>query len=216
MAWDFKRAALAGATGGGSEYFGMAKRTLGGMFGGGGDLYDRNLINQRRGEIDDFARQLATARAKYVTSLGNMYQNSFNRFSQDAEARFANRGLAVNGGAFAAALARETSRYQSELEPLAFNAERDDLTRVESMRDSLFGNLFKADVGERGAKYKANQDMWQGLGNFAGTAALMYAFPPAGAAKMAMDSQGGRGGWGGQNQYASLGNRRYGNRLSLF
>jgi hypothetical protein len=160
---DFGRALAAGATMGQSELWGQ----VGGFFNGGSkDLYSRELINRRRSEIDNFAGQLSQARSKYLNSLQSMYNNAYARFSGNAEAGFANRGLAVNGGAFASALARETSRYQSELEPLAFQAEREDLNTVESLRQNLFGSEFGADVGERTARYQNNAENMRAIGGF--------------------------------------------------
>lgn len=90
-----------------------------------------NLYNQRNIQIGQFAASLADARAKYLTSLNNMYNTAYSRFSGTAEAGFANRGLAVNGGAFASTLAKQTALYQSQLEPAVYQNEREDLGTID-------------------------------------------------------------------------------------
>lgn len=205
MGFDFARAGIGAATFGGSEYFGMAQRTLGGLMGGGGggDLYSRELIDKRRAEINDFASQLTGARQKYLTSLGNMYDKAYTRFSGNAEVGFASRGLAVNGGAFASALAKESARYQSELEPTAFQAEREDLNAAEGYRNSLFSSVFNADANERGAKFENSNANSRSIGGFAAQLGLMgagYALGgPVGAgvaSKVGSQWVGGNGSFG--------------------
>lgn len=105
---------------------------------------DQGAIDRRRSEIDKFETNLNQARSRYLQSLGNMYNTSYARFASNAEAGFANRGLAVNGGAFASTLARETASNQANLEPLAYNAEREDIGTVDSARANLFSGSFNA------------------------------------------------------------------------
>lgn len=130
--------------------------------------YLDDIYSKRMGQIGDFQAQLNAARQRYLTSLGNMYNQSFNRFSQNAEAGFANRGLAVNGGAFASALAKKTADYQAQLEPMAYNAEREDLTRV----DDAYGQAANMYAGGRqggaGMEFQAGREDSQALGRFVG------------------------------------------------
>ena len=126
------------------------------------------LYSLRRKEIGAFADQLTAARQKYLTSLGNMYDKAYARFSGNAEAGFASRGLAVNGGAFASALARKTADYQAELEPLAFQAEREDLARIDSAYAGAAG-MNATGRAEQGIEaFRAGRSDSAALGRFVG------------------------------------------------
>lgn len=105
---------------------------------------DYGMLRERRSEIDKFEVSLNQARSRYLSSLGNMYNTAYARFAGNAEAGFANRGLAVSGGAFASALAMETASNQASLEPLAYSAEREDLGSVDAARSSAFNSAFGA------------------------------------------------------------------------
>lgn len=105
---------------------------------------DYGMLQGRRAEIDKFETNLNAARGRYLQSLGNMYNTAYARFAGNAEAGFANRGLAVNGGAFASTLARETASNQANLEPLAYSAEREDLGAVDAARGNVFSTAFGA------------------------------------------------------------------------
>ena len=118
--------------------------------GGGSQGYDMALVNARRAEIDKFSQDLSAARSKYSTALGNMYNSAFQRFIPAQQARVAARGLSMGGGAYNASLGREVARYQSELEPQIYQAERQDLGSVDAARGGLFGSVF-------GASNTANQ-----------------------------------------------------------
>ena len=155
--------ALAGGIAGGAMGF-MKKKS--------GSLYDRDLLARRAREIDSFSMSLAAARQKYLTSLGTMYNDAYSRFVPDAEAAFAARGFSPVGGAFQSALGKEAARYQSELTPAMFEAEREDLTNVENLRGSLFGAEFGADMGERQARYTSGREDSRALGQLGGQSLL--------------------------------------------
>lgn len=164
------RVGLGFATGGASEVTGRAMDFLGGS--GKKPWYDPAVFAARRAEIGRFGESLASARAKYVGSLKTMYDHAYSRFTNNAEAGFAARGLQVGGGAFASALAKQTADYQAQLEPQVYQAERQDLGTL----DNAYGNLFNADVAARSgsgnAEYTADRSDRQALGNFAGQLAM--------------------------------------------
>lgn len=119
--------------------------------------YLDNLYSQRKGQIADFQSQLQAARTRYLSSLNNMYAQSYGRFSQNAEAGFANRGLAVNGGAFASALAKKSADYQAQLEPLAYQAEREDINAVDNAYGQAANMYAGGRAGGAGMEYQANR-----------------------------------------------------------
>ena len=126
------------------------------------------IYSRRRQEIGDFAAQLTGARQKYLTSLGSMYDKAYTRFSGNAEAGFASRGLSVQGGAFASALAKESARYESELAPLAFQAEREDLYKIDDAYASAAGMNASGRSGGPGMSFLAQREDSQSLGRFTG------------------------------------------------
>lgn len=158
----------------------MIGASMGGMVGG---MFDKdsgpdytnvtNQFNARNAQIAGFAKQLAGARAKYLSSLNNMYNSAYARFSGNAEAGFASRGMSVSGGAFASTLAKQTAQYQSELEPLAFQAEREDLSRVDSAYGANSGSYMGAISGGPGMQYQAENQNMRDIGGFAGQLAMM-------------------------------------------
>lgn len=155
---------------------GLAGGGFGGLFGGGkAPGLDYGMIKDRRGEIATFERNLAAARARYLTSLGNMYNQAYARFTQNVEPGFASRGLQVSGGAFASALARKTADYQAELEPIAFQAEREDLSTAETMRQNLFGSIFGNKSSMDLAGWNADRQDMRSIGGFAGQLGMMGA-----------------------------------------
>jgi hypothetical protein len=215
------------ATGGQSEVVRFAAGALRGG-GGGGELYSRQLLEGRKAQIADFASQLSLARQKYLSSLNSMYDKAYARFTGNAEASLAGRGLSVRGGAFASTLAKETSRYQSELEPLAFQAEREDLGTIDSAYANLFNTHFGADSSERLARYDRAGKNSQAIGQFAGMAGLTLlgaavGGPPGAAAGAKIGSSMGSGSFGttprvgdGYNPYSGGFNNTPTRRLNLF
>lgn len=155
--------------------------------------WDDGWFNDRRNQIEDFEKNLAGSRARYLTSLGNMYNQAYARFSGNAEAGFANRGLSVNGGAFASALARQTADYQAQMEPQAFQMEREDLGKVQD----LYGGLFSTKVGAKSGAHNMNalnaRAEQQSLGNFIGQLGMM-------GARAGMSN----GSWGGGNKLGTM------------
>ena len=147
-----------------------------GIFGGERKpWYDEGWFNQRRAAIGQFEQNLAGARARYLTSLGNMYNQAYSRFSGNAEAGFAARGLQVNGGAFASALANKTADYQAQLEPAAFEAEREDLGNVQNLYAGLFSAQTAAKAGQANTMYNTGVQNDRSLGRFVGQLGLMSA-----------------------------------------
>lgn len=126
------------------------------------------LYTRRRQEIGDFAQQLTQARAKYLSSLENMYTDAFNRFGMSAEAKFAGRGLSVLGGAYQSALARESANLQGQLNVKAFEAEREDIYNV----DQAYANAASMNATGRAAQglagWKAGREDSAALGRFIG------------------------------------------------
>ncbi len=120
----------------------------------------------RQGQISAFAQNLAASRAKYMTSLKGMYDNAYSRFSGNAEAGFANRGLAVNGGAFASALAKKSADYQFEGDLQAVNMEREDLNSVDKAYGGNYGTYMSAISGGPSLQYQGDR---ADMGGFAST-----------------------------------------------
>lgn len=151
-------AALGGAAGG----------TVGSLFGKKGQpWYDEGWFAERSAQINTFEQKLAASRAKYLTSLKGMYDRAFTRFTQNAEPGFANRGLSVDSGAFATALARQTADYESQLAPVESEWERQDLGTVEGMRGNLFGQKVAAKSGASNLAWGADREAGQSAGKFA-------------------------------------------------
>ncbi len=162
-----------------------------GLFGGNkdsGPQYDDSWFNERESQINLFKLELNGARASYLSSLGNMYNDAYTRFTNNAIPSFANMGLGVDSGAFASALAYKTSEYESQLKPLAYQAQREDINAVDKARSNLWGIKTNAKVGARDIGYQTEQANNRAYGQFAGDLALSYVNPGAGMAKMAMNS----------------------------
>ncbi len=150
----------------------LAGGYIGGMFDGEDKpWYDENWFAARKAQIGTFEQNLAAARGRYLTSLGNMYNQAYSRFSGNAEAGFAARGLQVNGGAFASALANKTADYQAQLEPLAFQAEREDLGNVQNMYAGLFNSQTAAKMGQSNLGFQTGVENDRAMGGF-GTSLL--------------------------------------------
>lgn len=161
--------AVVGSVGGswGSGVVGAAGGIIGGMFDSAETpWYDENWFNQRADQISKFEISLNQARTRYLASLGNMYNQAYTRFSGNVEAGFASRGLAVNGGAFASALAKKTADYTAELTPTAYSAEREDLNNIANMRQVLFNQKTNAKVSQSNALVAADQAQSSALGGF--------------------------------------------------
>jgi hypothetical protein len=137
------------------------------------------IAAQRAGQIDAFAKQLSEARARYATQLNQFGNNTFNRFTPQAESSFAGRGLSVTGGAFQSALARKAAEIQDNEMLNLFNVEHGDIKSVDDAR----GNLAGAQLG-RGPSGPSPDPIAQGLGQLSG-----------GLGSLAIDSYR-QGGWG--------------------
>lgn len=162
-------AAIGGALGG------MTGGAIGGMFDGEDKpWYDESWFYKRGTQIDDFENALNTARQQFLTSVGNMYNTAYARFSGNAEAGFAARGLAVNGGAFASALAKKTSEYQSQLEPMAYEAQRQDIRDVQKYREALFGQKVAAKSGAQNMAWQQGNAEDAAMGQFAGNVGMEF------------------------------------------
>lgn len=129
----------------------------------------------RNAQIGEFSRNLASARAKYLSSLNNMYNTAYARFSGNAEAGFANRGMSVSGGAFASALARKSAEFQSQLEPTVYQAESNDLKSVDNAYGANSAGYMSAISGGPALKYGADRQDSRDMGGFVGKLGLMYA-----------------------------------------
>lgn len=158
---------------------GLGMSAYGAFKGGSGSAPDYGQAGQlytlRRQEIGDFAQQLAGARASYLTSLNNMYNQAYSRFSGNAEAGFAARGLQVNGGAFASALANKAADYQAQLAPMAFQAEREDLNSVNNAYAQAAGMNASMVSGGPMAQFDANRQNAGGFGQLLGQYGMMAA-----------------------------------------
>lgn len=143
-----------------------------------GSSYDQRLINQRQSEISNFANQLAQARQGYKQTLSNMYANSFKNYMPMAEAKFAGRGMQVSGGAYAAALARESANNEANMATQLSQAEREDANTIAQMQTGLFNTQFGASTQDLMAKQNAARAdearLWGTVGSTLGGAASMY------------------------------------------
>lgn len=188
MAGATMGAALAAPTGGLSVPVGAllgATAGLGMGFMGGkkGPDYSKvtDLYNKRQAQIGAFAANLARARAKYMTSLNNMYNDAYSRFSGNAEAGFASRGMSVSGGAFASTLAKEAGRMSFEGANLAAGMEREDLYGVDKAYGANSGSYMSAISGGPGQQFSADREDMRSIGGFAGKLAMQYASSKKGA-----------------------------------
>lgn len=208
MAFSGSGAGMGAATGAGIGFMvggpigagvGAAAGLAGGGFLMGGSKapgLDYGMIKDRRAEIGLFEQNLAAARARYLTSLGNMYNQAYTRFTQNAEPGFAARGLQINGGAFASALASKTADYQAQLEPAAYQAEQQDLMAAETMRQNLFGSVFGAGSQMSLQGWNADREDMRSIGGFAGQLAMMGANKYANRPGAGYNNYGGgSGGW---------------------
>lgn len=134
----------------------------------------KNQFEARNSQISAFAQSLASARAKYMTSLKSMYDNAYSRFSGNAEAGFASRGMSVSGGAFASTLARETGRMQQEGDVLAADMERDDLRSVDNAYGANSNGYMSAISSGPTAQYTGDRADTAGFASALGSAASVY------------------------------------------
>lgn len=125
-----------------------------------------NQFKDRQASIKNFAANLAASRARYMASLKGMYDNAYARFSGNAEAGFAGRGLAVNGGAFASALATKAADYQFEGDLKFAGMEREDLNSVDSAEGVNSGAYMSAISGGPALQYSGDR---ADMGGFAQT-----------------------------------------------
>lgn len=149
---------------------GLAAYGIGQLLGpDGGPDYSNvtDQYNKRNSQISEFAQNLASARTKYLSSLNNMYNTAYARFSGNAEAGFAARGLQVNGGAFASTLAKQTALYQSQLEPQVYQAEASDLKSVDSAYGANSNSYLSAISGGPMAQYNGARQDAASAGGFA-------------------------------------------------
>jgi len=144
--------ALGAAAGGGLGF-------AGGAFGGG-DMpqfsADLGAYKNRQNEIDFFQRDLEIARQEYLQSLNSMYSTVFSQYLPQAQAQFAAQGKQVGGGAFGAELARQTSMYQSQLEPTAYQQRITDLNNVQGMRAQAYNGYVGASNQARAMNSQAS------------------------------------------------------------
>ncbi len=225
MAFDTQQGLSMGMTGAatgavvggpiGAAVGGVAGLAMGGFMGGksGPNMSGvKTQYEQRSAQIGQFAASLGAARAKYLTSLNNMYNSAYSRFSGNAEAGFASRGLAVNGGAFASALAKKSAEFQAELEPLAFTAEREDLYKVDQAYGVNSSAYMGALNGSAAMGYQGDREDMRSMGSFAGQLALRSMGPSSGRE---YGSGGGANGYGVENPSAYPRNSFRGNPLDL-
>ena len=130
-------------------------------------------FNARNTQISEFAKKLAASRAKYMTSLNNMYNDAYSRFAGNAEAGFASRGMSVSGGAFASTLARETGRMSFEGANLEAGMEREDLRSEDAAYGGNSGAYMSAISGGPGMSFNADREDMRSIGSFAGKLAMM-------------------------------------------
>ena len=148
--------AMAGAPGGPVGM--VAGGVIGGIAGGlmsskkNRPVFDQGFYEQRRREIQSFSNMLAAARNGYRNSIMSLGNDSFARFMPIAHAAFAGKGLQVNGGAYASALAKESAKTSAEMLPSVYEAERGDLTAVENQ----YANLFGSESAARNSQFTAD------------------------------------------------------------
>ncbi len=180
------------------------------LFGGGGSgpSYDESWFAQRTAQINKYALDLNSARASYLSSLGNMYNDAYTRFNNNLQPGFANRGLGVDSGAFAQALAYKSSEYSAQLAPEAYKAQREDLNNIDKARGNMWSTEIGARTGSRDLAYKEDQENSRALGGFAMNAGLALA---TGGASVPVQA-----GMAGMNNYNSYGGQPTGNKLDLY
>lgn len=135
----------------------------------------------RQSQIASFAQNLASSRARYMTSLNNLYNDAYTRFSGNAEAGFASRGLSVSGGAFASTLAKEAGRMSFEGANIGAGMEREDIRSIDGAyganSNAYMGSLGQLASGGLNASVAAasedRQDI-RSMGSFAGSLAMRY------------------------------------------
>lgn len=153
----------------------VAGGVMGAVMGGEeSPWWDDGWFNDRKNQIEEFEKRLATARADYRTRLQALQANAFNRFSGDLESKLASRGLQVSGGAFGSGAGRRASELQEQLESSIYGAEREDLTNAENMRGNLFSAKVGAKTGQANLGYAASQassrSFSEGMGGLSGIA----------------------------------------------
>lgn len=143
-----------------------------------GSTYDRDMMARRQAEINGFAAQMTAARGNYKNTLSKMYETSYANFMPMAEAKFAGRGMQVSGGAYAAALAKESANNEANMAVQLSQAEREDAQTIASMQTGLYNSAFAASnqdlLMKNNAARQSEANLWGGVGSALGGAASMY------------------------------------------
>ncbi len=183
--------------------------------GDNGPQYDQSWFDERTSQINQYQAALEGARSSYLSSLGRMYNDAYTRFNANIQPTFANRGFGVDSGAFAQALAYKTSEYQAQLNPIAYQAQREDLNNVNTARGNLFNTEIAARTGGANLGYQASNQQSAALGGFAMNLGLEAyrakngyggGYPNASKWGVGTGSYGGQGSNMGINPYDTMGN----------
>lgn len=166
----------------GAAVGGVLGATLGYLGAGGakGPQYDPAWFSNRESEINDYSNSLDMARSSYLASLGNMYNDAYSRFSQNAAPQFAAAGNQINSGAFAQSLAYKSAEYSANLAPVAYNAQREDLNNVNKARGDAFTAMLKARTGGADLGFDADQKNSAAMGGLFTNSLLAYGRSKAG------------------------------------
>lgn len=140
-------------------------------------------IAARGAEIDSFSKELAQMRSQYMAMIPGIQDAAYKRFGGDAAASFGAKGIGVDSGAFASALARAAIPMQADMYGQAFQTGTENLKAVDNSR----GNAFSAGLGAVSANTSAPQTtqnpLWGTLGGLGGMA-MMAGLQPKGVANV--------------------------------
>lgn len=128
-------------------------------------------IAARGAEIDTFSRELAQMRSQYLAQIPGLQEAAFKRFGGDAAAQLGAKGMGVDSGAFASALARAAIPMQADMYGKAFDTGTDNLKTVDTARGSLFSSGVAAMAGNTSTP--TPNPVGAALGRFAGQAGMM-------------------------------------------
>ncbi len=149
------------------------------MFGGGGSHIDTGMLqgmyNSRLAQINDFSNQLASQRTAYQNQYQNFAQQQFlTQLMPNMAAQFAGRGLAMNGGAYSAELARQAASAQGGMINNNFQAAQNDAMAVNNAQGSAwnqyFGGMGQANMYNAQVDTQNQQAMGRLVGTIGGAA----------------------------------------------
>lgn len=127
-------------------------------------------IDQRQGQINDFAVRLDAARNNVLTNYKNLQTNTMNKFMPLYEARLAGRGLSASGGAFASGVANEATNLESHYNDLNTGLTESNLNTINQMNSDLWNAKNQISFGKMGVNYQQGQSLAASQGSMFGSA----------------------------------------------